>query len=324
MSKRRINKQQSARIQKIQANYRQKNNEDETLANNDGLVLTRFSRHAHIEDTQGNRIHCSIRPNIDSLVAGDQVIWQGEGGQKGIVVSRYPRKSVLGRPDKRGEIKPVAANITQVIVVLAAKPELSWFLLDSYLVMIELLGNLKVCIVLNKMDLNSLELKQELLACYEPLGYQILFTSTLENQGYELLKKALNHQVSVFVGQSGVGKSSLIAGLLPHENNIKTAEISINFNLGCHTTSNSRYYHLPSGGALIDSPGVREIGLWHLPASEITKGYPEFRPLASECKFRNCNHIDSPECAIIKAIVKGQLSQKRYDSYLKIISLFSK
>ncbi|MBA3536602.1 MAG: small ribosomal subunit biogenesis GTPase RsgA [Tatlockia sp.] len=324
MSKRRINKQQSARIQKIQANYRKKNDSDEFIATEDGLVLTRFSRHANIEDSKGNRIHCSIRPNIDSLVAGDRVIWQAESGRNGIVLSRYPRESMLGRPDKRGEFRPIAANITQVIVVVAAKPELSWSLLDSYLVMIERLGGLEVCIVLNKMDLESKHIQQELLTCYKPLGYRVLFTSKDNHQGYDLLKQALNHQVSVFVGQSGVGKSSLIAGLLPHENNIQTAEISVNSELGCHTTSNSRYYHIPSGGALIDSPGVREIGLWHMPISEITQGFREFRPLIPQCKFRNCNHLDCPECAIIKALTKGNLTQKRYDSYLKIITQFGK
>lgn len=320
MSKRRINKQQSARIQKIQANYRQKT-DDESLAE-DGLVLARFSRHANIEDSKGNRVHCSIRPNIDSLVAGDRVIWQPEGGKSGIVVSRYPRASMLGRPDKRGAFKPIAANITQVIVVIAAKPELSWPLLDSYLVMIEQLGDLKVCIVLNKIDLDSDAIQQELIAYYQPLGYPVLFTTSQSNQGYDLLKQTLNREVSVFVGQSGVGKSSLISGLLPHELNIQKAEISASSELGCHTTSNSRYYHLPSGGALIDSPGVREIGLWHIPRTEITRGYREFKPLISQCKFRNCNHIDSPGCAIINALSEEKLSQKRYDSYLKLISQF--
>jgi len=137
MSKRRINKQQSERIQKIQANYRQ---QAENNASLNGLVLSRFSRHADIEDSQGKRIHCSIRPNIDSLVAGDKVIWQPEGAKGGVILSRYPRTSMLGRPDKRGECKPVAANISQVIIVVAAKPELTWPLLDSYLVMAEHLG----------------------------------------------------------------------------------------------------------------------------------------------------------------------------------------
>jgi ribosome biogenesis GTPase len=321
MSKRRINKQQTARIQKIQASYQQKTSSPELLVN-EGLVLSRFSRHADIEDNKGHRIHCSIRPNIDSLVAGDKVIWQAANEKSGVIVSRYPRESMLGRPGKRGEFKPVAANITQVLIVVAVKPELSWPLLDSYIVMVEQLG-LRLCIVLNKVDLPCETIQNELLTCYLPLGYPILLTSQQHNIGYDLLKKTLNHQISVFVGQSGVGKSSLIAGLLPHENNIQTAEISTNSELGCHTTSNSRYYHLPSGGALIDSPGVREFGLWHLPVAEITQGYREFRPLISQCKFRNCNHKDSPKCAIINALNEGQLTQKRYDSYLKIISQFS-
>lgn len=285
-------------------------------------MLSRFSRHAIIETDQHDRIHCSIRPNLDSLVAGDRVIWQTEG-QAGVVISRFPRESVLGRPDRRGEFKPIAANITQVIVVAATKPELTWSLLDSYLVMIEHLG-LKVCLVLNKIDLPSTGLQDELLALYEPLGYPILFTSSQDNQGYDLLKETLNHQTSVFVGQSGVGKSSLIAGILPHENNIQTAAISAGSELGCHTTSNSRLYHLPSGGNLIDSPGVREFGLWHMPVSEITQGYREFKPLTSQCKFRNCNHRDSPGCAIIAALDEGKLARRRYESYLKITTQFAK
>ncbi|MBA2652272.1 MAG: small ribosomal subunit biogenesis GTPase RsgA [Tatlockia sp.] len=323
MSKRRINKQQSARIQKIQANYRQQSEIDLSLTTEEGLVLSRFGRHAEVEDSKGNRIHCSIRPNIDSLVAGDQVVWQAETEFKGVVVSRYPRNSMLGRPDNRGAFKPIAANITQIIVVTAAKPELTWSLLDSYLVMAEDL-ELEVCIVLNKVDLVCDSLKNELLACYQPLGYRIIFTSEQNHQGYDLLKETLNHQISVFVGQSGVGKSSIISGLLPHENNIQTGEISANTELGCHTTSNSRYYHLPSGGALIDSPGVREIGLSHMPISKITQSYRELRPLISQCRFRNCNHHANPGCAIMKALSEGKISPKRYENYLKIIKQFGK
>lgn len=321
MSKRRINKQQSARIQKIQARYRQKNEANETFPTVEGLVLTRFSRHAIVEDPQGNCVHCSIRPNLDSLVAGDQVIWQAES-KGGVVVSRFPRESVLSRPDKRGELKPIAANITQVIVVVAPKPDLTWPLLDSYLVMAEHLG-LNLCIVLNKVDIPCVNIQEELLKLYKPLGYPIIFTSSHNNSGYDLLKQSLDQQTSVFVGQSGVGKSSLISKLLP-EVDIQTAEISTGSELGCHTTSNSRLYHLPSGGNLIDSPGVREFGLWHMPISEIVQGYREFRPLVSQCKFRNCNHRDSPGCAIIAALDGGKLAQKRYDNFLKITSQYAK
>lgn len=322
MSKRRINKQQTARIQKIQAHYRQKKETDEFLATKEGLVLTRYRRHAIVEDNLGHCTHCSIRPNIDSLIAGDRVIWQ-KAGNSGVIVSRFPRESILARPDKRGEFKPIAANITQIIVVVTAKPELTWSLLDSYLVMSEYL-NLNVCIILNKIDLPScMELQQELLASYSPLGYSILFTSTQNKQGYEQLKQVLNHQTSVFVGQSGVGKSSLIAGVLPHIDDIQIANISANSALGCHTTSNSRLYHLPSGGKLIDSPGIRELGLWHMPAAEIIQGYREFRPLLSQCKYRNCNHRDSPGCAILIELAKGNLPQRRYDSLLQLTRQFA-
>lgn len=318
MTKRKINKQQSARIEKLQASYRDQASVD-TSSCQDGLVISRFSRHAEVEDTQNNRIRCAIRPNIDSLVAGDNVIWQSSDHGKGVIVSRYPRKTVLGRPSKRGDNRPVAANITQLMIVVAAKPELSWVLLDSYLVMAENL-NLEVTLIFNKVDLPCEAIKNELLICYEPLGYKILFTSQQDSSSYQPLFDALNQQISVFVGQSGVGKSSLISGILPHETSIQTAEISIQSELGCHTTSNSRLYHLPSGGAVIDSPGVREFGLWKMPKSDIIYGFRELRPLVTACKFRNCNHIDSPGCALIKARIDGSVSAKRYDNLMKIIA----
>lgn len=313
MSKRRINKQQAARIKKIQTSYQ----ESDSLNVEQGLVLSRFSRHAEIEDLQGNRVHCSIRPNIDTLVAGDQVIWERQGENRGVVVSVYPRKSVIGRTDKKGNIKPFAANISQIIVVVACKPEISWTLLDSYLVMVENLG-LKVCIVLNKIDLACDSLKEELLAHYSVLGYQIVFLSKHKQIGYPSLIEALNNQTSVFVGQSGVGKSSIISEILPHELSIQTAEISNMAELGCHTTSNSRFYHLPSGGALIDSPGIREMSLGHLNAANITQGFPEIRSLISLCKFRNCSHFNCPGCAVLEALHSGTIAQKRYENYLKI------
>ena len=320
MTKRRINKQQSARIQKIQADFREATDENAEL-NADGLIITRFSRHAEVEDSQGNRIRCSIRPHIDSLVAGDRVIWQPSEDGRGVIVSRYPRQSVLGRPDKRRSSKPVAANITQLMIVVAAKPVLSWLLLDSYLVMAENL-QLQATIVLNKVDLPCEEIKKELISCYQALGYPLLFTCEKDLLGFETLQTALDNHTSVFVGQSGVGKSSLISGILPHEIEIQTAAISTFSELGCHTTSNSRLYHLPTGGALIDSPGVREFGLWQMSAADIMYGFCELRILVSQCKFRNCNHQDSPECAIIRARNEGRVSPRRYDNFIKISTQF--
>lgn len=326
MSKRRINKQQLARIEKIQKTYHDtKENNHDALA--DGLVITRFGKQVEIEDNKGKRILCSIRPNLDTLVAGDRIIWQTEGKNQGVVVSLYPRSSVLARPTSRGLKKLVAANITQMIIVIAPKPKISWPLLDSYLVMAETL-HLHAIILLNKIDLPCEDLKSQLLIDYQSLNYPILMISKKKPEHFEPLieplKLALNHQISVFTGQSGVGKSSIIAKILPHEENIITNEISDGAELGQHTTSNSRYYHLLSGGALIDSPGVREFSLWNIDATTIAQGYAEFRPYLSLCKFRNCTHIDEPHCAILTALNQKQISARRYDSFIKLCTQFCK
>ncbi|ARB92462.1 small ribosomal subunit biogenesis GTPase RsgA [Legionella longbeachae] len=319
MSKRRISKQQSTRIEKIQQDYHQHKKSDAALI--EGLVITRFSKHVEVEDNEGNHIRCSIRPNLETLVAGDKVIWQMEGKNQGVVVSLYPRSSLLAKPTSAGLKKPVAANITQLVIVIATKPETSWPLLDSYLVMAETL-QLHAVILLNKTDLPCEPLKEQLFGHYDNLDYPILLMNQHSSTGLEQLKQVLNHQISVFVGQSGVGKSSLIARILPHEQNIATKELSEISELGQHTTSNSRYYHLPSGGALIDSPGVREFSLWHIDMSEITRGYIEFRPYLSQCKFRNCTHKDTPHCAIIHAVTKGLISTKRYENFIKLCAQY--
>ncbi|MCX7118054.1 MAG: ribosome small subunit-dependent GTPase A [Legionellales bacterium] len=324
MSKRRISKQQSLRIEKKQSNHRQlANTTDQNLPQSEGLVIRHFGRHALIETSDGTPIHCSIRPSIDSLVAGDRVVFQMEGEKSGVIVSLYPRSTVLGRPDKRGQIRPVAANISQIMVVVAPKPEISWTLLDSYLVMAEYLG-LPVCIVLNKMDLAKEDLPRALIEQYQPLGYPILFTSPNHAKQNNLLKNTLKDQTSVFVGQSGVGKSSLIARILPVELDIPTGAISSRTNLGTHTTSSSCLYHIPSGGSLIDSPGVREFGLWQMPIRDLAYGYREFKPYLTQCKFRNCNHIDTLGCALQKAVEKKSISRQRYKNYVKIASQFTK
>lgn len=319
MSKRRINQKQSARIDKKQSLFRQ--NTDEA-GRADGLVISRFSRHALIESIPNTRTLCSIRPGIETLVAGDRVVWQSEGDTQGVVLSIYPRQSVLQRPDKRGQLKPVAANISQMMIVIAPKPDISWPLLDSYLVVADYLG-LNAKIILNKIDLPCEEQQRRLFDQYAPLGYSILLMSKNQPEHIKTIEHALAHEVSVFVGQSGVGKSSLISQLVPHETNISTHAISSRTDLGMHTTSRSCLYHLPQGGSLIDSPGVREFGLWHMPASEIAKGYREFKSFLSQCKFRNCNHRDDIGCALIDAVNTHQVSLDRYHNYVKLLTQFA-
>lgn len=193
--------------------------------------------------------------------------------------------------------------------------------MDSYLIIAEHQG-LNPIILLNKVDLDCDDIKDELLGYYRSLGYSILMVTNLEPESFSPLEDQLVNQTSVFAGQSGVGKSSIISRILPHET-IQTAEISINSELGCHTTTNSRFYHLPKGGALIDSPGVREFGLWQMPRAELIYGFREFRELTPACKFRNCDHENSPGCAITQAVMEGKISEKRYDSFLKLLGSYT-
>lgn len=322
MSKRRINKQQTSRIEKTQQSY-QLNKESELDSLADGLVIRCFNKQVEIEDNHGKKIRCSIRPHLETLVAGDRIIWQAEGDNQGVVVSLYPRGSMLARPTAKGLKKPVAANITQLVIVVAPKPEISWPLLDSYLIMAETL-KLHALIVLNKVDLPCELIKQQLSQEYQSLDYPCVLISKTNAETIEHLATRLNHQVSVFVGQSGVGKSSIISTLLPHEEHIITGDISLNSELGKHTTSNSCYYHLPQGGALIDSPGVREFNLWDIDINTLTKGYKDFSAYLGQCKFRNCSHQNTPGCAILGAVQDGRIAINRYNNFIKLCDQYIK
>ncbi|HFQ5379929.1 TPA: small ribosomal subunit biogenesis GTPase RsgA [Vibrio vulnificus] len=290
-----------------------------------GLVITRFGQHADIEDSETGLIErCNLRRGIESLVSGDKVIWrkglESMAGISGVVEAVEPRSSVLTRPDYYDGLKPVAANIDQMIIVSSVLPELSLNIIDRYLIAAETLG-IEPLLVLNKIDLlqeAELATYRQWLADYEKIGYKILYVSKRSGAGIAELEAQLQDRINIFVGQSGVGKSSLVNALIP-ELDIEEGEISEQSGLGQHTTTAARLYHIPSGGNLIDSPGVREFGLWHLEAEEITKAYLEFRPYLGGCKFRDCKHADDPGCIIREAVENGEISEVRYDNYHRII-----
>ncbi|HAS8550502.1 TPA: small ribosomal subunit biogenesis GTPase RsgA [Vibrio vulnificus] len=290
-----------------------------------GLVITRFGQHADIEDSETGLIErCNLRRGIESLVSGDKVIWrkglESMAGISGVVEAVEPRTSVLTRPDYYDGLKPVAANIDQMVIVSSVLPELSLNIIDRYLIAAETLG-IEPLLVLNKIDLlqeAELATYREWLADYEKIGYKILYVSKRSGAGIAELEAQLQDRINIFVGQSGVGKSSLVNALIP-ELDIEEGEVSEQSGLGQHTTTAARLYHIPSGGNLIDSPGVREFGLWHLEPEEITKAYLEFRPYLGGCKFRDCKHADDPGCIIREAVENGEISEVRYDNYHRII-----
>lgn len=322
MSKRKLNQQQQHRIRKAQAHWvdaLQLPQTSDTTQASTGLVLCRYGQHAQIQTSTHTLVECHLRPNLPTLVAGDRVVWQPvEQSHQGVIVSLMPRTSVLERIDKHGQAKALAANLSQLIIVVAPEPCISWSLLDSYLISAQQL-NLKPCIVCNKTDLPSEPLQTTLKQVYESLGYPVILLSRDHSSSYVALRSRLQHQTSILVGQSGVGKSSIIQHLIPDQAiHIETSALSQG-KFGQHTTSYARYYPLDSGGALIDSPGVRAFQPPHWSIPNILEGYPELKSWLGQCQFRNCTHIQTPGCAIDEARRTHDISELRYENLLKAL-----
>lgn len=273
-----------------------------------------------MQDEQGEVYHCLFRQNLGDIACGDQVAWERTGQQasdrEGVVTALLERHSVLSRSNFAGDEKPLAANITQLVITLAPRPEPSEYLIDQYLIA-AVRSEIDALILVNKADLLSADQREALqqrLACYAKIGYPLVYASAKMTHGLDELNDHLAGQTSILVGQSGVGKSSLTNALIP-DLELQTQQLSDKRDVGQHTTSASTLYFLANGGRLIDSPGVRSFRLGQIDRQTLEAGFVEFAPYLGHCRFSNCSHTSEPGCALIKACEDGELAKSRLDNF---------
>ncbi|MFA5982419.1 MAG: ribosome small subunit-dependent GTPase A [Methylococcaceae bacterium] len=280
-----------------------------------GLVLAHLGQGIAVE-TDGKVTLCQTRRQLETVAVGDQVLWSQSAPDQGRIEEILPRHSLLARPSRNQKIRPVAANIDNVFIVFCIQPVCDFLLIDQYLAVCEH-REIKAALVLNKIDLPLADDIETELSDYENLGYPLFRVSATLGKGLDALKIALKDQVSLFAGQSGVGKSSLTNALIP-DKALKTNTISATSKHGRHTTTAATLYHLQDGGDLIDSPGVAIFGLADLNEQQLAYGYKEFRPFIEQCQFNDCRHNNDKGCAVTSAVQDGAISASRYQRYLKL------
>jgi ribosome biogenesis GTPase / thiamine phosphate phosphatase len=276
-----------------------------------GTIVAAYGKRFQVELTDGKkRISCVTRGKKTDLACGDVVTIQLTDKHEGVVETTLPRKTLLYRSNAF-KSKMLASNITQIIIVLATQPSFYEALLNRCLIAAEA-ANIKALIVLNKCDLADNDDAKQKLALYTGLGYQVLSLSAKED--ISSLRPYLQGEASILVGQSGMGKSTIINALLPNED-VRTREVSHVLDSGKHTTTAAHLYHLDEHSQLIDSPGLQEFGLHHLSTDELEHAFIEFRPFLGKCRFNNCKHLQEPDCAIKDAVTANQITPERLAIY---------
>jgi ribosome biogenesis GTPase len=276
-----------------------------------GTIVAAYGKRFQVElaDDQ-KRISCVTRGKKTDLACGDNVTLKLTDKHEGVIESTLPRKTLLYRSNAF-KSKMLAANVTQIIIVLATQPSFYEALLNRCLIAAEAAG-IKALIVLNKCDLADNDDAKQKLALYTGLGYQVLALSATED--ISALRPYLQGDASILVGQSGMGKSTIINALLP-DADVRTREVSLVLDSGKHTTTAAHLYHLDAHSQLIDSPGLQEFGLHHLSTDELEHAFIEFRPYLGKCRFNNCKHLQEPDCAIKEAVASNKVTPERLAIY---------
>jgi ribosome biogenesis GTPase / thiamine phosphate phosphatase len=285
-----------------------------------GTVLASYGRGALVQGDEGV-VRCGLLGRKLRVVCGDRVTWGYPPSADGpSVESVSPRRNLIERIDSRGRPEPVAANIDRLAIVVAPEPAVDWFLVDRFWAGAAL-KDLQAMIIVNKSDLGT-ESMQVQLQEYRKLGLTCLEISCQTGEGIAAVKSVLDGNVSMFVGQSGVGKSSLVNRLVP-DAAAQTAELTRDAE-GRHTTTTARWYALDSSSAIVDAPGVRDFAP---PASLVRaaeRGFVEIHERSVECRFKDCRHMEEPGCAVRTAVLNQKIFSRRYESYRRLFRLYEK
>jgi ribosome biogenesis GTPase len=271
----------------------------------------------------------SIRPHVvavseihkvDPVAIGDWVGFSDSGDGTGRIMEILPRKNSLSRraPGPKPLEQVIVSNLDQAVIVIATvQPTPKWHLLDRYLVCAEAAG-IPALICITKADLMRDPSIAAEIRNYESLGYRAVVTSAVSGEGIEAITECLKDRISVFLGKSGVGKTTLLNAIQPGLG-LRVNEVSAATGKGKHTTSHLEMFELEMGGAIIDTPGIRELGLWNVPAGDLAGLFPEMRPCLGQCRFgADCTHTHEPDCAIKTAVAEGRIAERRYLSYVKL------
>lgn len=277
----------------------------------EGTIVAAFGRHYEVALADGSCLTCFPRGKRSPYACGDRVLIEQSSADQGVIVRLLERQSLLYRRDEWRE-KLIAANATQIAIVVATEPSFSDELISRCIAAAESQG-LKVAIVLNKVDIQALlPNARRLLDSFQRLGYPVIELSALHDAGS--LTALLSGETTVLVGQSGMGKSTLVNAMVPNAN-AATREHSTALDSGKHTTTHTRMYRLEGGSRLIDSPGMQVFGLAQLSLGGLEQAFVELRPMLGRCRFRDCRHATEPGCAVIEAADRGEIDPRRLDHF---------
>src|ERR1700733_13322775 len=288
------------------------------VAGGTGIVLASFGRSVLVQAGDA-LVRCGLKGRKLRVVCGDRVVWSYPPSADGpSVESVEPRRNLIERIDARGRAEPVAANIDRLAIVAAPQPDPDWFLVDRYWAGAAL-KDLEAIVIVNKKDLGVGAIEPQLDE-YRKLNLECIEVSTQTSEGIAALTATLSGRVSLLVGQSGVGKSSLVNALAPAAD-AQTAELTRDAE-GRHTTTTARWYQLDAASAIVDAPGVPDFGPPHHLVRAAERGFVEIHALSVQCRFKDCRHMEEPGCAVRTAVINQKISARRYESYRRLFRVY--